>query len=241
MLKNLMTIGHAEKKASYLFFTFFKMFLQKLSSCCLCNYGYQICLNYSFTSDHFVMPHKKKQHYFEEKKISFNFSKNMVGIFCATCTVTGYSCFKYVYRLFWNLKSPDGFNEPFLGHDVRDIHTLCRNGRVISPYVTAQDRTLLENTNCDSKKPILKSTKKITNRWTCVILPLPNLFISTTSISPVYSSHSLMGLKVNFFGLFFRISPSESQHLTTLLLMSTTNRFPSRVSERSCTKGSFCS
>ena len=184
---------------------------------------------------------KKKQHYFEEKKISFNFSKNMVGIFCATCTVTGYSCFKYVYRLFWNLKSPDGFNEPFLGHDVRDIHTLCRNGRVISPYVTAQDRTLLENTNCDSKKPILKSTKKITNRWTCVILPLPNLFISTTSISPVYSSHSLMGLKVNFFGLFFRISPSESQHLTTLLLMSTTNRFPSRVSERSCTKGSFCS
>ena len=73
----------------FFFFVFLVIIFQKLFYNWLFYYDFQICLS-SFISFSFVQ--KKMTPIWEN--IFLTFFKTVVGTFCATCTVTGYPCFK---------------------------------------------------------------------------------------------------------------------------------------------------
>ena len=57
---------------------------------CLYYFDCRICLNNVFRSDPFITPSRNYTN-FKKNFLNRSFLKSMVGTFCATCTVTGYS------------------------------------------------------------------------------------------------------------------------------------------------------
>ena len=77
------------KKFDFFYLSFFQSFSIKTVILLVFFYSYcRICLNYSFTSDHLTSD------YFMSDFFLLIFFKTVVGRFSATCTITGYFCFK---------------------------------------------------------------------------------------------------------------------------------------------------